>query len=409
MAQTVVVIGIGYVGLPLAVMLARAGIRVIGVDKSTGLVDALNNGALPLTEYEIQRILVEPGVRENFRARNDAEPADAFIISVPTPIDERKNVADLSAVMNAVERILPHLRRGNLIVVESTVPPLTCRNLIRPLIESKTNHAVGRDVFLAHCPERILPGNVFHEIVHNDRIIGGVDPRASEMARDLYATFVKGELLVTDDVTAELIKLMENTYRDVNIALANELAAVAEGLGVDPLTAIALANRHPRVDILRPGIGTGGHCICVDPWFLKEVDPDNSALIATARAINERVPERIAAKVRRRLRELSDPRIVAIGAAYKPNTYDIRNSPATRIVRLLREDGYDVEQYDPLVAGMEYKSLAEVSSGADCLVILVEHDAVRASLAEHEAEIRAGMRTPIIMRFYSPDLAGGLP
>ena len=294
----------------------------------------------------------------------------------------------------------PRLRPGNLVVIESTIPPLTCRELVRPVIETLTPYKVGLDIHVAHCPERILPGNVFHEIVHNDRIIGGMDGRATQLARDLYATFVKGELHATDDLTAELVKLMENTYRDVNIALANEFAAVADGLGVDPLAAIALANRHPRVDILHPGIGTGGHCIPVDPWFIKEVDPANSRLILTAREVNERVPERVAAAVRRRVRNLTDPLIVAIGAAYKPNTYDTRNSPAVRVVELLKADGYRVAHYDPLAPGMEYGSLANACAGADCLLVLVEHDVVREDLAIHETAIRAALKTPNIMRFH---------
>jgi UDP-N-acetyl-D-mannosaminuronic acid dehydrogenase len=408
-AMKVVVVGIGYVGLPLAVMLARTGLNVVGVDKAHEVVSAVNSGMLPVAEDEIREIFSEKAVQENLRAQTEVEPADAFIISVPTPIDERKRVADLSAVTDAMERILPHLRVGNLIIIESTVPPLTCRRVIRPLIENRTGYAVGREVHVCHCPERILPGNVFHEVVHNDRIIGGMDPRAASMAADLYATFVKGTLLVTDDVTAELVKLMENTSRDVNIALANEFAAVAEGLGVDPLKAIALANRHPRVQILSPGIGTGGHCICVDPWFIKEVDPVNSRLILTAREVNERLPERIAARIRRQVRELTDPKVIAIGAAYKPNTYDVRNSPAIRIVEMLREDGYRVENYDPLVRGMEYGSLVEVCRDKDCLVILVEHDVVRRDIAAQEAAIREVMRNPSILRFYpSDDALGGV-
>ncbi|MCK4788356.1 MAG: nucleotide sugar dehydrogenase, partial [Desulfobacteraceae bacterium] len=270
MAKKIVVIGTGYVGLPLAIMLARAGHEVIGVDIEENIVNAINEGVFHLAEEDIKRIIQEPQVGKNLRAQKTPCEADVFIISVPTPLDEKNRIADLSQVIAGIESILPCLRSGNLVIIESTVPPLTCREVIALLI-GQTGLKVGEDVFLCHCPERILPGDVFKEIVHNDRVIGGLDGKAAEMAREIYASFVRGNLYLTDDVTAELVKLMENTYRDVNIALANEFAAVAEGLGVDIIRAIELANKHPRVDILRPGTGAGGHCIPVDPWFIKEV------------------------------------------------------------------------------------------------------------------------------------------
>ncbi len=398
--RRIVVIGVGYVGFPLAVLLARAGHKVTGVDTDKDVISAANNGILNLPEEEIGEIFAERDVRHNFEAQGHPTEADVFFISVATPLDEDKQVADLSQVKEALRSILPYLRPGNLIVVESTVPPLTCRNVVAPMIET-AGLTVGRDVFVAHCPERILPGNVFQEIRNNDRIIGGMDPTAAEMAGELYASFVRGELHICDDVTAELVKLMENTSRDVNIALANEFAAVAENLGVDVMKAINLANNHPRVSILRPGIGTGGHCIPVDPWFIKEVDPVNTRLIHTARAINDDVPLKIAAKIRRKLRDVKNPEIVAIGLAYKPNTYDTRNSPAVRIIEILRSEGYAVRAYDPFVPDHGYSSLADVADGADCLVVLVEHDPVNKELKNHEEEILGRMANPILIRFYS--------
>ena len=400
MAEKIVVIGTGYVGLPLAVMLARSGYRVIGVDIEENVVNAINEGVLRLAEKDVKKIFNEPQVRKNLHAQKTPCPADVFIISVPTPLDEKKRVADLSQVVSAVESVMPHLRSGNLVIVESTVPPLTCRNVIAPLIE-KTGLKVGKDIFLCHCPERILPGEIFEEIVHNDRVIGGRDGRAAEMAREIYASFVRGNLYVTDDITAELVKLMENAYRDVNIALANEFAAVAEGLGVDVLKAIELADKHPRVNILKPGIGTGGHYIPVDPWFIKEVDPINSRLIHTARLINDEVPRKIAAKIRRALKDIKDPGIVALGVTYKPDTPDTRNSPALEIIRRLKEDGYRVVAYDPVAEGYGYSSIKEVARDADCLVVLVEHAAIRKELAKGEAGIKKAMRHPIVLRFYS--------
>ncbi|MBN1161418.1 MAG: nucleotide sugar dehydrogenase [Dehalococcoidales bacterium] len=399
MAKKIVVLGTGYVGLPLAIMLARAGYEVVGADIEENVVDAINTGILHLAEEDISKIFQEPNVRKNLRAQKTPCEADVFIISVPTPIDERKRVADLSQVTQAVESIVPYLRSGNLIIVESTVPPLTCRDIIAPIIE-KSGMKIGKDVFICHCPERILPGAVFEEIVNNDRIIGGMDKKAAETSREIYASFVKGNLYLTDDVTAETVKLMENTYRDVNIALANEFAAVAEGLGIDILEAIKLANKHPRVKILKPGIGTGGHCIPVDPWFIKEVDPVNSRLIHTARLINDEVPVNITAKIRQALKDIDNPKIVALGMTYKPDTYDTRNSPAQKIIGLLKADGYRVSAYDPKVKGCQYSSIAKIVEGADALVVLVEHKTIRDELEKKETEIKKAMRHPLVLRFY---------
>lgn len=399
--QTIVVLGTGYVGLPAALLLARAGHTVIGVDINENIVRAINEGVLHIKEDKLQAIMNEPAVRANLRAQSAPTEADIFLIAVPTPVDHRKKVAEMKYVRAAAESIVPHLRPGNLIILESTVPPLTCRDFMTPILE-KSGLKVGRNLYLAHCPERILPGDVFYEIVHNDRIIGAADATGRELAAAMYASFVEGNLYQTDDVTAELCKLMENTYRDVNIALANEFAAVAEGLGIDPVEAIELANKHPRVRILRPGIGVGGHCIPLDPWFIKEVDPQNSRLIFTSRLINDEMPGRIAGKIRKTVRDLPDPRIVCLGAAYKANTEDPRESPALEIVRVLRDDGYHVAHYDPLVSGYQYpegQSLADVCRGADMLAVLVKHTAVLDDLAAHRAAIEAALRTPRITVF----------
>ena len=403
--KKIVVIGTGYVGLPLAIMLARSWYEVVGVDIEENIVNAINEGVLHLAEDEIKQIFNEPQVRKNLHAQRTPCEADVFIISVPTPLDKSKSVADLSQVIEGTESLVPYLRSGNLVIIESTIPPLTCRNIIAPLIE-KAGLKIGQDIFLCHCPERILPGGVFDEIVHSDRVIGGMDSAAAEMAREIYASFVKGNLYLTDDVTAELTKLMENTYRDINIALANELAAVAEGVGVNIMEAIELANKHPRVRILSPGIGTGGHCIPVDPCFIREVDPVNSRLIETARLINDEIPEKIVSKLKASLKGLKNPRVVALGVTYKPDTYDIRNSPALKIIDLLREEGYQVEVYDPQAQGYLYTSVAEAAGGADCLVVLVEHQTIVDELAQHESEIKQVMRSPLIIRFYTHSKTG---
>ncbi len=293
---------------------------------------------------------------------------------------------------------MPHLREGNLVVLESTVPPLTCREVLTPILE-QSGLKVGENLFLAHCPERILPGNVFHEIVHNDRIIGADDETSRRLATEIYATFVEGELLQTDDITAEFCKLVENTYRDINIALANELNAVADTLGINGVEAFKLSNRHPRVNVLTPGIGVGGHCIPIDPWFIKEVDPINSRMIMTARQVNQEMPARTAAKIRKAVRNVNAPKLVLIGASYKPNVEDTRESPANEIVELLIEDGYDVSHYDPLVDSMRYESLATAVTDADALVVLVGHDVVLDEIATNRSALEDAMRTPIILTF----------
>lgn len=397
--QKIVVIGTGYVGLPAALLLARAGHEVVGVDINENIVRAINEGVLHIKEEELQAIMNEPQVRANLHAQTKPEPADSFLIAVPTPVDPRKKLAEMKYVREATESIVPYLKPGNLVVLESTVPPLTCREFMTPILE-KSGLKVGETLHLAHCPERILPGDVFYEIVNNDRIIGAEDQKSRDLAKAVYATFVKGQLYETDDVTAELCKLMENTYRDVNIALANEFAAVAEGLGIDPLRAIELSNKHPRVKILRPGIGVGGHCIPLDPWFIKEVDPQNSRLIFTSRQINDEMPHKIAEKIRKAVKGIPAPKIVCIGAAYKANTEDLRESPAVEIVHVLRADGYNVAHYDPLVENMGWKgTLAEACAGADLLAVLIRHDVVLKELEETRPAIEAALRNRNIVVF----------
>lgn len=397
--ERIVVLGTGYVGFPLAVVLARSGFKVVGVDIRKEVVRGINSGSLPIKEKEIETIFKEPAVRENLIASEAVEDGDVYVISVPTPLEKRRKVADLSAVVAATESIVPHLKKGNLVILESTVPPLTCREVITPIIEQHSGLRVNVDVGLVHCPERILPGKVFEEILKNDRVIGSLSEEARERAKAIYGTFVTGNMFLTDDVTAELVKIMENTYRDVNIALANEFAMIAETLGVDANRAIEIANAHPRVNILRPGIGVGGHCIPVDPWFLTEVDPAHTELVATARRVNDSMPSRAAARVRGVIADLPDPEIVIIGMAYKTETDDVRESPALYVADLLRRDGYRIRQYDPFVAGRGYSSLTDAAKGADLLAILVPHSTVMDEFHDREIAIREAMRTARVLTF----------
>lgn len=388
--QTVAVVGMGVVGLPTALLLAHANYNVIGVDINKDVVNLLNKGALPshIKEAGLQELLQDNQAQKNFHVQLIPDQADSFIIAVPTPLDSSKKRADLSFLKKATESIVAYLRRGNLVIIESTIPPLTCKNFVTPILE-KSGLKVGKDILLAHCPERVLPGNIYYEIVHNDRIIGGVNKESSQRAKKLYSSFVKGEIYITDDVTAELCKLMENTYRDVNIALANEFSAVAEGLGVDPKKAITLANKHPRVNILNPGIGVGGHCIPIDPWFIHQVDPINAKLIADARSINDSMPKKIAGKIRKAVKKNKKAKIVALGASYKVDTADLRESPAVRIVEILRGDGFHVDHYDPLIPAYQWhKDLLTALQRANLLVVLVPHTMILSEIHEHKSEIK---------------------
>lgn len=389
----IVVIGTGYVGLPAALMWAKAGQTVVGVDINENVVRALNDGTMMLREQELQELLDDSVVKQNLIARSTPCEGDVFVIAVPTPVDPLRKTCDISAVTSAVEAIAPYLKQGNLVVVESTIPPMTCRTVVKPLIEKLTTFKAPGDILVAHCPERILPGDIFHEIVHNERLIGGMDAASVDRAIELYEIFVAGKLHRTDDVTAELSKLMENTYRDVNIALANELGEICENLGVDPRTAIGFANRHPRVQIMNPGIGVGGHCIPVDPWFLKEVAPYSSTLISTARLINDAMPDRIASKIRREVADISDPKIVALGATYKKNCEDMRESPATEIVASLKRDGYRVEHFDPMLPEMDYTSIVDAVRDADLIAVLVCHDTIAEALRQNDRAVKLAMRT----------------
>lgn len=395
--KTIVVIGTGYVGLPAALMWAKAGEKVVGVDIDENVVRAINERTLLINEQELHELLSHPNVLKNLVARTTPCAGNVFVIAVPTPVDHLKKVCDMGPVQSAIESICPYLQKGNLVILESTVPPMTCRNFVKALIEKLTRFKIPDDILLAHCPERILPGDIFCEIIENDRLIGGINEQSTNAAADVYATFVKGALHRTDDITAELSKLMENTYRDVNIALANELAQICELLGVDGQATITFANKHPRVNILKPGIGVGGHCIPVDPWFLKEVAPYNSQLITTARLINDEMPRRIAEKIRRAVSDVKEPRIVALGATYKKNCKDLRESPAIEIVALLRRDGYYVTHLDPVVANMNATTVAEAAQGADLIAVLVCHDSIKRELDNNRAAIEEGMRNKRIV------------
>jgi UDP-N-acetyl-D-mannosaminuronic acid dehydrogenase len=373
--ERVVILGTGFIGLPLALLLAKHGKRVIGVDVDEDRVRTINDASLYPNDEQIGRMLEEESGAEYFDAQVEPVPGDAFVVSVPTPIEDPQKNPDLTHLKAAIDSILPYLEAGNIINIESTIPPLTCEEVVIPRLREE-GFEPGDDIQLAHSPERILPGNVFEEIRHNDRIIGGVDDASCRRAGKIYEPFLEGDIYYTNIVSAELTKLMENTFRDINVAIANEFALIGDELGVNIQEVLALANNHPRVDILDPGIGVGGHCLPVDPWFLNEADPEHTNLITTARRINDMMPQVATRKIRRVLSDFADPNILALGLTYKPNSYDTRNSPALDIVEELRLDGYTVETYDRHAQGMQYESLASLleEHAPDVVLQLVPHD-----------------------------------
>lgn len=374
----VTVLGLGYIGLPTAAMLALGGHDVSGFDVSPRVRAGLRRGADHVADPEVKKLAVDALATGRFAAADSIEPADAFIICVPTP-NAPDGRPDLSYVHDATTAIAPLLRAGDLVILESTVPPGTMDRVVAGALRERG--ISPDDILLAHCPERVIPGAIVRELKQNSRIMGGRTPQAARAAKDLYACFVQADMYETDCTTAELVKVIENTFRDVNIALANELALLCEELGIDAWEAIALANKHPRVNILQPGPGVGGHCIPIDPHFLADANPFLTELIQTARRVNARMPNHVV----RRIRELvpgggATAKIALLGASYKANVDDSRESPTEKIDELLREHGYATAIHDPIASGFKRPlsaTLDEAVGGADALVLVVDHDAFR--------------------------------
>jgi UDP-N-acetyl-D-mannosaminuronic acid dehydrogenase len=377
-AQTsVCVLGLGYIGLPTASILAMKGYHVLGVDVQADVVETINQGKIHIQEPDLD-ILVRSAVTSGqLRASVTPEPSDVFIICVPTPIRDDKT-PDLSYVEQAARAIRPHVRRGNMIILESTSPPRTTEGVVVPLAVGD-EFRIGKDVFVAHCPERVLPGRILLEAVQNDRVVGGITPACAHRAKTFYETFVTGQVFATLATTAEVTKLVENSYRDVNIAFANELSVLSDELDIDPWEVITLANRHPRVRILSPGPGVGGHCISVDPWFLVHSAPKLTPLMRTAREVNDRKPHYVVERVAALARQFNAPKIGCLGLTYKADVDDLRESPALEIVRDLKARNVgSVLACDPYVSPERFKEfplspLAEVLASCHVLVLLTDH------------------------------------
>lgn len=340
---TISMIGLGYIGLPTAALIASRGTNVIGIDVNQDAVDTINSGAVHIVEPDLDIIVRSVVTTGNLRATTTCEPADAFLVAVPTPFQSDKT-PDLSYIQSAAVALAPVLEKGNLVVLESTSPVGTTEKLANWLSELRTDltfpqqAGISADIQIAYCPERVLPGQVLQELVNNDRVIGGMTPHCAKRASELYKIFVKGECISTTARTAELCKLTENAYRDVNIAFANEISLVCDSLEVNVWELIEHANRHPRVNILKPGPGVGGHCIAIDPWFIVNSAPQLTRLIQTARQVNDSKPDFIVDKVKSRACRFKNARIACLGLAFKADIDDLRESPALEIVKVLASD-----------------------------------------------------------------------
>ena len=389
-ANGIAVIGLGYIGLPTSAALATRGIRVKGVDVSEHFVKEINAGRVPIVEPDLDIAVAAAVADGNLTASTEVPEADAFLIAVPTPF-KGDHQPDLSYIMSATESIAPRLRGGEVVILESTSPPNTTLQISKRLSELRPDlrfphDSEAPDIHVAHCPERVLPGRIMIEMVTNDRVVGGLTPACSEQAAEVYRVFCKGEILLTDATSAEMAKLTENSFRDVNIAFANELSTVCDEVGVDVWEVIRLANHHPRVNILNPGPGVGGHCIAVDPWFIVAAAPEQARLIRTAREINDSRPGRVVDSIVAAVATTASPVIACLGLAFKANIDDLRGSPALAITEQVcdRLPGATVLAVEPHVnelpmslAGLDNLSLVDIKAAlakADVVVLLVDHN-----------------------------------
>lgn len=415
MFNTISMIGLGYIGLPTATLFASRKVNVIGVDVNQHAVDTINQGKIHIIEPELD-ILVQAVVAQGYlRATLTPEPAEAFLIAVPTPFTDGHK-PDLSYIEAAAKSLAPVLKKGNLVILESTSPVGTTEQLAewlaaaRPDLSFPQQAAEAADVQIAYCPERVLPGRVVHELVENDRVIGGMTRTATFMAAALYKTFVQGNLLASNARTAEMCKLTENSFRDVNIAFANELSMICAKLDINVWDLIALANRHPRVNILQPGAGVGGHCIAVDPWFIVDKTPDEARIIRTAREVNDHKPEWVLNQVKAAITDvlaskpgstMADVKVACLGLAFKPDIDDLRESPAVEIAQHVAQLGCQVLAVEPNIEALPGKlanshlaltALEDALNHADVVCVLVKHKpfvAAADGIREHKHKIDA--------------------
>lgn len=381
-------IGLGYIGLPTAAVIASRGIKVIGVDVNQHAVDTINQGKIHIVEPDLDALVHEVVRTGKLRATTQVEPADAFLIAVPTPF-KGDHEPDLAYVESAARAIAPVLKKGDMVILESTSPVGSTEQMAQWLAQARPDLTFPQqagesaDINLAYCPERVLPGKVIHELVENDRVVGGMTPHCAARAAALYKTFVKGDCIITNARTAEMCKLTENSFRDVNIAFANELSLICDELDINVWELISLANRHPRVNILQPGPGVGGHCIAVDPWFIVDKSPKTARLIRTAREVNDHKPQHVIDKVKAAAAKFNNPKIACLGLSFKADIDDLRESPSLEIVQQLKKLNlgtlYVAEPHinhlpaDLQAENVEFASAEDAVANASIVLLLVNH------------------------------------
>lgn len=396
--KKICVVGLGYIGLPTAVMFANHGYQVVGVDVSERTLNLLSKGQVHIEEPGLQEYLTNALNEGAFTVSATPEEADMFIIAVPSPITSEKT-ADMNYIEAATASIVPYLKKGDLVVLESTVPPRTVMDVMMPILK-EANLEFGTELFISHSPERVIPGKVFEELVNNSRIIGGINNESADLTKDFYLSFVKGNFHMTDVTTAEMVKVIENTYRDVNIAFANEIAKMSENLGVNAWEAISLANHHPRVNIHYPGPGVGGHCIAVDPWFLVEKQNELAKIIHLSRLTNDGMPSFTVNKTLDILKSngIENPKVTVLGLTFKSNIDDVRESPSIEIVEQLSKQPFDLVSFDPHVkenkVASQIQSFENAITHSDILVILTDHNYFKQINPLKIVEL---MNTPIIL------------
>lgn len=390
-------VGLGYVGLPTAALLASKGVNVHGVDVNPRAVEAVNKGSAHIEEADLEELIAGAVKAGTLRADTVPAKADIFVIAVPTPFNEDKT-PDLSYVLAAGRSVAPYLEKGNLVILESTSPVGATEELREAILAERADLSGDGDLLFAYCPERILPGRTVYELVHNSRSIGGMTPEAAEYARDMYQLFCTAELVLTDARTAEMTKLTENSFRDVNIAFANELAIICDKQGINVHEVAALANRHPRVNILSPGTGVGGHCIPVDPWFIVAGNPEEAKLIKQARLTNDYKPLYTAETVIAAAKERGLKKCAILGLTYKPDVDDFRESPAFAVLEGLAESGLDITVHDPYLDKL-HKALPEgVKTAENAAALLSSGDTVVLLNTPHScyAELKNGISACLI-------------
>ena len=364
----------GYIGLPTATMFSCYGHKVIGVDVNEKVVNNINKGKIIIEEPNLEELVEDVVKKGNLIASILPKESDVFIISVPTPIKDDKT-SDMSYVISATKSIVKYLKEGNIVVLESTSPVGTTEEVVKPIIE-ESGLKVGRDIMLGYCPERVIPGKIIYELKSNDRVIGGIDKKSAEEIRKIYKTIVDGNIYLTDCKTAELCKLMENTYRDVNIALSNELLLICDKLNINVWEVIEYSNKHPRVNLHTPGPGVGGHCLAVDPWFIIEKEPELSNIIKSSRLLNDSMPEYVYNKIDKILQKDKSKKITILGITYKANTDDMRESPIIKLIDKLLKNNYNVKVFDPYIKDFQIncQSILEACKDSDLLILGVNHD-----------------------------------